>query len=85
MEEQTLKELIEAGTGRGLHPYRITSRWKNMEIVTENGRRYAVTKEGIYPKFCFNVDRELYQDYLDYQAGNYNILAKEYGYGKEGR
>jgi len=47
MEEQTLKELIEVGMGRGLQPYRITSRWKNMEIVTKNGRRCGVTKEGI--------------------------------------
>ena len=62
-------------------PYRIRTRWENMEVITEDNRKVAITKQGIYPKFSFRVDAELYQDYLSYVAGTYtekDILEKEY-------
>ena len=61
--------------------YRIRTRWENMEVITEDNRKVAITKQGIYPKFSFRVDAELYQDYLSYVAGTYtekDILEKEY-------
>ena len=61
--------------------YRIRTRWENMEVITEGNRKIAVTKQGVYPKFSFWVNEELYQDYLSYVAGTYtkkDILAKEY-------
>ena len=62
-------------------PYRIRTRWENMEVITEGNRKIAVTKQGVYPKFSFWVNAELYQDYLSYVAGTYtekDILEKEY-------
>ena len=62
-------------------PYRIKTRWENMKVITEDNKKIAKTKTGIYPKFAFNVDEELYQDYLSYCAGTYtekDILEKEY-------
>ena len=62
-------------------PYRIKTRWEDMKVTTEGNKKIAKTKKGIYPKFAFWLDDELYQDYLSYCAGTYtekDILEKEY-------